>query len=224
MRTIVVASSNPHKVEEFNAIFAELLPGFARFISLNEAAPGRVQCEPAETGATFDENATIKALSYARQTGMTCLADDSGLEIDALGGRPGVISSHYCTDGLEVGMPRGERDMANNARVLRELSDVGVRERTARFRCVIVVASPVPEHAVECLVRGAFEGSIGLPGDVPRGTAGFGYDPIFLVGPQHLRTSAELSAREKNELSHRSVAARELASHWMRISPTYTSL
>lgn len=218
MRTIVVASSNPHKVEEFDAIFAGLLPGYARFVSLKEAAGGRVLEEPAETGATFEENATIKALSYARQTGLTCLADDSGLEIDALGGRPGVISSHYCTDGREAGMSRGERDVANIERVMKELEGVAAEERTARFRCVIVVAGVgadvVAGVAVECLVRGVFEGRIGMKGEVPRGENGFGYDPVFLVGPRFERTSAEMSAEEKNSVSHRARAAGELARVW----------
>ena len=107
---IVLASGNPHKLEEMNA----LLAGRLRFISLTEAAASRgVQItEPAEPGRTFEANAEIKAVSYARQLGMACLADDSGLEIDALDGRPGVISSHYCTDGQETGMTRAQRDTA----------------------------------------------------------------------------------------------------------------
>lgn len=136
---IVIATANPHKVEELRAIFAGSgipaaglgdLPGRDRFI------------EPAETGRSFEENATIKAESYAAQTGLPCLADDSGLEVDALGGAPGVISSHYSTDGRETGMGRAARDDANNARLLRELEGVPWLERTGRFVCVMALARP----------------------------------------------------------------------------------
>lgn len=388
MDPIVIATGNPHKVAELRAIFAgegigveslRDLPDWERFI------------EPEETGATFEENATIKAISYARQTGRVCLADDSGLEIDALGGRPGVISSHYCTDGRDAGMSREERDRLNNERVLQELEGVPAERRTARFVCVMAVAgakwvmdrdaglrpaslepvnrrergrlwmqrrhlphwrldgstyfvtfrtlqgslSPAERHFVltSCLhwhgtralihlavvmpdhvhllvtpmpadegswhelsdllksiktdsarlinesrgrtgaiwmaesydrvvrngfefdqkwnymvmnpvraglvkipgdypflasgesrrpetcttvqllfgTRGTFEGRIGMPGDVPRGANGFGYDPIFLVAPEFRFTSAELPPHEKNRLSHRAQAARRMA-------------
>lgn len=220
MDPVVIATGNPHKVEELRAIFGaerieveslRNLPGWERLI------------EPDESGATFEENATIKAISYARQTGRLCLADDSGLEIDALGGRPGVISSHYCTDGRDVGMSREERDRLNNQRVLRELEGVSEARRTARFVCVMVVAgtrllrprevmttredSPI----VLATFRGIFPGRIGMPGDVPRGVNGFGYDPIFLVAPEYRLTSAELLPAEKNRLSHRARAARHMA-------------
>lgn len=384
------------------------LPGWESFV------------EPAETGATFEENATIKARSYARQTGLPCLADDSGLEVDALGGRPGVISSHYSTDGADTGLGRAERDRLNNERLLRDLCGIPPDRRTARFVCVMVLCDPptkpgaggvppliepgaggvppppwgqrphglaggarwtahrlphleraaatyfltwrlergelspaeraivlgaclhwhgikawfhygvvmhdhvhvlmqliddaaprpilagiihsiksftsheintlrggtgkiwqddyfdeafslgVPQQTIDYIennprkaglvapgerylfswrpgghglvvlgsgevrpprtsergvsgppsgagrprlrvARGAFEGRIGLPGDVPRGGNGFGYDPLFLVAPAFVRTSAELSPDEKNRLSHRGLAAREMA-------------
>jgi len=139
MELIVLATANPHKVAELRGIFGEA--GLC-VIGLDEAASGNVLAEPAEIGTTFDENAAIKARSYAEQVGCICLADDSGLEIDALGGRPGVISSHYATDGRETGVSRAERDAANNARVLRELSGVPDERRTARFVCVMCVAGP----------------------------------------------------------------------------------
>jgi non-canonical purine NTP pyrophosphatase (RdgB/HAM1 family) len=134
---IVIATGNPHKVEELRAMLA--LPGVG-FVGLGDL-PGAF-AEPAETGSTFLANATIKALSYAAQTGLPCLADDSGLEVDALGGAPGVISSHYSTNGVETGLSRAERDGANNARLLRELAGVPPEQRTARFVCQMVLAAP----------------------------------------------------------------------------------
>lgn len=224
---LVLATSNPHKLEEMNAIFAALLPGRVRFIGLKQAAMGRTLVEPAETGVTFEENAAIKARSYAAQTGRVCLADDSGLEIDALQGRPGVISSHYCTDGREAGMSRSQRDQANNQRVLREMRSVPWDERGARFVCVMVIAGPSDAEGVLAGVRGAFEGRIGFasgdPGNaeaarvVPRGEHGFGYDPLFLVPPEYRTTSAELTPREKNDRSHRGAAARLLVEHLRRL-------
>lgn len=210
MTEIVLATSNPHKIEEMNAIFAAMKRDDVRFISLAQACPGVTLTEPAETGTTFEANATIKALSYAQQTGRLCLADDSGLEVDALGGRPGVISSHYCTDGRETGMTRAERDAANNERVLREMAAVPDLERTARFVCVMVLAGPLPPEACTTIAssRGTFEGRLAR---FLRGTGGFGYDPMFLVAPDFTRTSSELPPDEKNRLSHRGMAARELA-------------
>jgi len=215
MLELVLATGNPHKVDELRAIFATM-PGAAsvRVHGLKDLPECESFREPRETGATFEENATIKALSYAEQTGRLCLADDSGLEIDALGGRPGVISSHYCTDGRETGMTRVERDAANNARVLTDLERVDAEERAARFVCVMTLAEPVQSRGgaagVLTSVRGMFEGRIGVLPAVPRGENGFGYDPIFLVAPAFNRTSAELSSEEKNALSHRGAAARAM--------------
>ncbi|MBY0113536.1 MAG: transposase [Phycisphaerales bacterium] len=139
---LLLATANPHKVEEMQAIFAALLPDL-RLLSLADL-PGGPPPEPAETGTTFEANATIKARAYAAASGMPCLADDSGLEIDALNGRPGVISSHYCTDGQETGMTRAQRDQANNQRVLRELEGVAPEKRTARFVCTMALSLPHP--------------------------------------------------------------------------------
>jgi len=223
---IVIATGNPHKVEEIGAIFAS--EGLdARLLGLNDI-PGAPFPEPAETGRTFEENATIKALAYANATGRLCLADDSGLEVDALEGRPGVISSHYSTDGREIGMTRAQRDEANNARVLRELDGVAPAERAARFRCVMVLARPAGREStgassqraatISMLTRGTFEGRIWSPegrNSPAPGKNGFGYDPIFLVAPDYTTTSAELSPEEKNARSHRGEAARRLAA-WLR--------
>ncbi len=212
---LVIATANPHKVEELREILAPTGLRLRLLSDLEQEGKGSFP-EPAETGATFEENAAIKAVAYARRTGLPCLADDSGLVIDALGGRPGVISSHYSTDGRDEGIARDRRDEMNNARVLRELDGVPPLERTARFVCVMVVAAPVEagenrtEVRIVASARGTFEGRIGIPPEVPRGSQGFGYDPIFLVAPDFTRTGAELAPHEKNVLSHRARAARAL--------------
>lgn len=199
--TIAIATANPGKVAELRPIFADL---GLDVVGLGDL--GTATTEPDEAGDTFEANATIKALAYARQTGTLCLADDSGLVVDALGGAPGVVSSHYSTDGADDGRSRADRDAANNARLLRELEGVPDERRTARFVCVMVLASPRGE--VLARGQGAFEGRIGRE---PRGKNGFGYDPLFLVGPDHQRTSAELTPAEKNARSHRGTAARDIA-------------
>jgi XTP/dITP diphosphohydrolase len=222
---IAIATGNPHKVDEMRRIFADPALGLAplalEFVGLTDL-PGAPFAEPPESGTTFEQNATIKALAYAETTNMLCLADDSGLEIDALDGRPGVISSHYCTDGEEQGMSREERDQRNIDRVLEEMAGLPVDARAARFVCVMALAAP-GETLIR--VRGTFEGRIGLPaceGDeararvesgapVPRGGNGFGYDPIFLLPAPDTRTSAELSPVEKDARSHRGAAARLMA-------------
>jgi putative transposase len=132
---LVIATGNPHKVKELRAIFAER---GIEVVGLGDL--GMEIREPEETGTTFEENAAIKALSYAEQTGRRCLADDSGLEVDALGGAPGVISSHYSSDGVETGLSRAQRDAANNARLMREMENVPREGRAARFVCVMCVA------------------------------------------------------------------------------------
>ncbi len=204
MEPIVLATANPHKVAELRAIFAA---AGVPVIGLMDLAGHERFHEPEEHGRTFEENAAIKAVSYAVQTGRVCLADDSGLEVDALGGAPGVISSHYSTDGVETGLSRAERDVTNNARLLRELEGVPPERREARFVCVMVLAGG---GAIRATSRGTFEGRIGLPDEVPRGSNGFGYDPLFLVAPRFELTSAELPPDEKNRLSHRGAAARAM--------------
>jgi XTP/dITP diphosphohydrolase len=198
---ITIATGNPGKVAELRPIFAEL---GIEVVGLKDLATPTT--EPEETGDTFEANATIKAVAYAMQTGTACLADDSGLVVDGLGGAPGVISSHYASDGREEGLSRAERDAANNARLLRELGGVPDAERTARFVCVMVLANPRGE--VLARSEGAFEGRIGRE---LRGEHGFGYDPLFVVAPGFTRTSAELSPQEKNSISHRARAAQAMA-------------
>jgi len=119
-----------------------------------------------------------------------------------------VISSNYATDGRDTGLDRDERDRTNNERLMRELQGVPIDNRQARFVCVMALALPGSDGTrVVAITRGSFEGRIGLPGDVPRGDRGFGYDPLFLV--DH-RTSAQLPSDEKNALSHRGEAARAM--------------
>ncbi|MBC7773128.1 MAG: non-canonical purine NTP pyrophosphatase [Pyrinomonadaceae bacterium] len=224
MIEIVLATANPHKVDELRQIFANVN---TNVISLGDLPNHSRFHEPVENGATFAANAEIKARSYAAQTQRLCLADDSGLEVDALGGAPGVISSHYSTEGRETGLTRPQRDEANNQRLLRELANIPLERRSARFVCHMCLVGPAGN--VLATSRGAFEGRIGLPFPeamrasespvqggadpllVPRGMNGFGYDPLFLVAPDFTRTSAELSADMKNSLSHRGQAARVLS-------------
>lgn len=203
MPTIVFASQNPGKIRELQALTQGQnidIIGLADFDRGFE--------EPIEDGDTFLENATIKAVQYAKATGMHCLADDSGLIVDALDAKPGVISSHFAFDGTTDGeaatLSRQQRDDRNNERLLRDLEGTPDEQRTARFTCTMVLASP--EGLVLAHTKGEFEGRIGQVGEVPRGDNGFGYDPLFLVAPDHKRTSAEMEPGEKNAVSHRARA------------------
>ncbi len=202
MTTLLIATTNPHKIEEISAVLGSL---GLECIGLGDL--GGAFDEPVEDGETFEDNAAIKALAYAGMTGRLCLADDSGLEIDALDGRPGVYSARYADAPGDLG--RTERDRLNNARVLRELDCVPDEARTARFVCSLCLARPNGQILEQ--VRGTFEGRIGTPPRVPSGSNGFGYDPLFLVGPHFERTSAELPPPEKNAMSHRGEALRRLA-------------
>jgi XTP/dITP diphosphohydrolase len=200
---ILFATSNPHKLEEVRAILAPLGAEILGLDDVPHAPP-----EPEEDGATFEANARLKALYYAAATGRTCLADDSGLEVDAIGGAPGVLSARYAG----VGATRAERDRANNERLLRELESVPDDRRTARFVCAMCLAAP--DGRVLAETRGTFEGAIAR---APRGANGFGYDPLLEL-PGEGRTSAELAPEEKNARSHRGEAARGMAA-WLRGMP-----
>ena len=160
--------------------------------------------EPEETGRTFADNARDKALYYANATARWCLADDSGLEVDALGGAPGVRSARYAADCLGPGAPREAVDAANSARLLEELKDVPDEKRTARFVCCLALAG---RGQILIETAGTVEGRIGREA---RGSNGFGYDPLFFV-PGLGRTAAELRPEEKNRISHRGQAVRRLA-------------
>ncbi len=159
-----------------------------------------------EDGKTFEENAAAKAISLARWAGMPALADDSGLEVRALGGAPGVISAHYAG-------AHGD-DEANIAKLMREMEDIEPRDRGARFVCVLALASPAGELV---RIRETCEGAISPQ---PRGEMGFGYDPVFIPEGGE-RTMAELTLEEKNALSHRGKALRRLRSLLEAGEPTW---
>lgn len=201
-RPILIATSNMGKYREITQVLAES-PIAARVLvewrSLADL-PAPIPA-PEETGLTFAANATLKAETYSRATGWWTLADDSGLEADALGGAPGVHSARYA--GLPEGSPRAENDVANNQKLIAALAGVPQKQRTARFRCVLVLADG---DRVLAQAEGSVEGLII---DDPRGNNGFGYDPHFFL-PTLGRTMAELPAEEKNRLSHRGQALRRL--------------
>jgi len=187
---LVLASGNEGKLRELRRLLADL-----PFDVRSQTAYGVPA--PEETGSSFFANALLKARHAQLATGAAVLADDSGLEVDALGGAPGVCSARYA--GIAAG------DAANNAKLLRELRDVPPALRTARYRCVLVFlgAEPMPQPLV---AEGVWEGLISA---APRGAGGFGYDPYFLL-PDLGLTAAELDADTKNRLSHRGQALSRL--------------
>jgi XTP/dITP diphosphohydrolase len=190
MKQIVLATGNPGKVREINELLAdhdiEVIPQSAFKVP-----------EAEETGLTFVENALIKARNAALHTGLPAIADDSGLEVDALRGAPGIYSSRYAGAGAS--------DRDNLEKLLAELADLGVEQRGARFQCVMVYMrhdlDPTP-----LICQGTWEGYILF---AARGSNGFGYDPVFYV-PSHDCSSAELPPEIKNHLSHRGQALRKL--------------
>jgi len=195
---ILVASSNAKKLEELRALFADL--------PTEVIGPEAPLPEVVEDAETFVGNARKKALAIARHAGVVTIADDSGLEVDALAGAPGVRSARFATDAGRA--PEPERDTANNALLMERLA--GVSDRGARFRCVLVLATP--EGEVLETTEGAVEGRIL---ESPRGDGGFGYDPLFVPEGEE-RTMAELSVAEKAALSHRGRAARAMAERLAR--------
>ena len=233
---ILVTTTNPHKLEEIRSVFAGE-PGAAGLAWPDFSAVcrerGDAVTEPVEDQPTFEGNATLKARHYARQTGMICLADDSGLEVDALGGAPGVRSARYSG----IAGPRGVVDPANNKKLLAELDGVPAEKRGARFVCAMCLHIPAaiysevsdhatngsdPTQALELVVRGGVEGRILLPREAEdpeqphrgRGANGFGYDPLFVLPDDHPDhpglTTAQLTDSQKNAISHRGHAARRL--------------
>ncbi len=190
-RRLLVATHNKGKVAEY----ADILGGRRLdWLTLDEAGIGE---EVAETGATFRENAILKAQAYARQAGLLTLADDSGLEVDALDGRPGVLTARYGGPGLSFAERYG--------RLLGELAGVPWERRTARFRCVVALAGP--DGALLGAAEGVCEGYIALE---PAGDGGFGYDPVFFL-PELGLTMAQLSPEAKHAISHRGQATRVIA-------------
>jgi len=189
-RILVLASANPDKVAELTAVLAEELP--------HAVIRGRPADLPpvAEHGATLEENARLKAAAVAVATGLPALADDTGLEVVALGGGPGVLTSRYAGPGATYA------DNVN--KLLGALGGVGPGERRARFRTVALLVWP---DGTEVAAEGVLDGTIAHE---RRGAGGFGYDPVFVPDEGDGRTLAELSAPEKNALSHRARAVRAL--------------
>ena len=176
MRQLLVATRNVHKTEEISFI----LEGLFRVLDLSAVA-GAPEVE--ETGTTFIENARLKAVAISKTTGGLVLADDSGLEVDALGGEPGVYSARYAGPGAE--------DATNNRKLLAELAGIPEQKRTGRFRCVMVISR-------EGEVLEEFEGCVeGMILEEEKGAGGFGYDPLF-VPEGHTQSFAELGPRIKN--------------------------
>jgi XTP/dITP diphosphohydrolase len=190
VKRLVIASANEGKLREFRALLAGL-----PFDPVSQSALG--VAAPEETGSSFLENARLKAHHAAAATGAAAIADDSGLEVDALGGAPGIYSARYAGTGAD--------DAANNAKLIAALAGVPLRERRARYRCALVFmdgpADPAPLTAA-----GVWEGYIL---EAPRGAGGFGYDPYFWL-PELEATAAELGSEEKNRRSHRGAALRSL--------------
>jgi XTP/dITP diphosphohydrolase len=184
-REIVIASKNKGKIREIREIYADLPVSIVEHPDLPEVI---------EDGATFSENARKKAVEIARHTGKWALADDSGLEVDALSGAPGIHSARWS----------GAGDEANNDKLIEELREIPPPARTARYRAVVAVASP--DGRVVAEAAGTCEGLIGFE---RKGAGGFGYDPLFVV-PQFGRTMAELPSETKHSISHRGEALRRL--------------
>lgn len=236
MKTLLVATTNPKKLAELREIFAGL---GVQVVDLRDAGADQAP-EAVEDGATFEDNAIIKARHYAALTGRVCLADDSGLEVDALGGAPGVYSARYAereaaaspptststATTIAVGTRQGAagevhdtrttretRDAANNALLLSRLARVvDPAERRARFVCVMALARR--DGTVLHTSRGTLEGVIA---EGPRGQGGFGYDPIVHL-PDIDRRVAELTSDEKHARSHRGHAGRAMAA-WLESHP-----
>jgi XTP/dITP diphosphohydrolase len=192
----VLATANEGKLREFTSLLAGLPFALVTQASLGVPAPE-------ETGASFRDNALLKARHARAVAGCAVLADDSGLEVDALGGAPGIHSARYAG-------PHGN-DAANNARLIAELRGVAAPERTARYRCVLVFLA-AERDAPPLIAEGVWEGCI-LP--EPRGAGGFGYDPYFFL-PALGVSAAELDPVEKNRVSHRGLAMQELRRQLLR--------
>lgn len=202
-KTILFATSNAGKLNEVRQILQPLGYEIQGLNTLGGDVP-----EPVEDQPTFEGNALLKARHYARLSGRPCLADDSGLCVDALDGAPGVISARYA--GVDGDRPA--RDAANNRKLLAELDGVPDERRTARFVCVMVLAD---ERMTWVQVRGTVEGRIG---HAPRGENGFGYDPLFIVGALG-RAAAELAPEQKNAISHRGQAVQRLVAALGKLAP-----
>ena len=190
-RTVVVATGNAHKLVEIEEILSTVLPD-VRFVALGQL--GEFE-EPEENGATFFENALIKAQAAAEATGLPAIADDSGLMVDALDGEPGVYSARYMGEKTSYEI--------KNWNLIHRLDGVPEKKRTARFVCVIAAVLP---DGRTLTAEGTMEGVIAHE---PAGAGGFGYDPILML-PEYGKTSAEITMDEKNAISHRGKALRAM--------------
>ncbi len=195
---LLIATGNPGKWRELRALL-DGLPFEIASLAQYALAP------PEETGATFLENALLKARHARAATGLAVIADDSGLEVDALGGEPGVRSARYAGPGAS--------DAENNAKLIAALAGVPPERRGARYRCVLVYL-PADRVAAPLIAEGVWEGRIV---DAPAGAAGFGYDPHFLV-PELGCTAAQLDPAHKNRISHRGIALRALRERLERLA------
>ena len=196
---LVLATGNAGKLREMREILG---PWQVEVRSLAEFTASAAE----ETGLTFVENALLKARFAAQAAGLPAIADDSGLEVDALHGAPGIFSARYAGPGCD--------DAANNARLLRELEAVPDAGRGARYRCAMVYLR-WPEDPAPVVAQAAWEGRIGR---TPRGNGGFGYDPLFLV-EDGVRSAAELAPADKNQRSHRGQALRALVAALAPVAP-----
>jgi XTP/dITP diphosphohydrolase len=187
---LVVATANAGKLREFQTLLADLPYDLTSQAALGVAAP-------AETGASFLENALLKARHAASVTGLAAIADDSGLEVDMLGGAPGIYSARYAGDAAN--------DAANNAKLIAALAGAPFERRTARYRCALVFIRNAAD-AAPLIAEGVWDGNLL---EAPRGAGGFGYDPYFWL-PDLRLTAAELDPEVKNRLSHRGQASRKL--------------
>lgn len=188
MKKIVIASKNLDKIKEMRLVLQALpveILSLADFSDMPDAI---------EDGATFEENALIKARFFAKRTGLACLADDSGLEVDALNGLPGVYSARFAGYHADDG--------TNNQKLLDELNKIGVTESKADYRCALAF---IDTDGTELVTQGVIDGKIKT---VAKGNGGFGYDPYFYIDDS--RTMAQISTVEKNQISHRGAALKEM--------------
>lgn len=194
---LLLATNNPGKLREYQSLF--------RGIPFELVTPAdlAVAVDVEEAGASFEENATLKAATLAKKTGLLSLADDSGLEVDALGGEPGPLSARYAGENAS--------DKDRISFLLSKLKGIPEKNRSARFRCIIAIAQPdgkIKLFSGECR---------GIIIDTPRGTHGFGYDPIFFI-PELGKTMAELTLEEKNRISHRARSAEKAREYLMKLA------
>lgn len=191
-KTLILASNNRHKLIEVRAILG---PGY----KIVKQSDYNIKPIP-ETGLNFEENAIIKATGVFEATGITTIADDSGLVVDALNGAPGVFSARYSGENAN--------DSSNNVKLLKNMAHLHKKERAARFECVIALVDKKQNNLVQTF-KGAWNGTILYN---PKGSNGFGYDPLFF-DPVIGKSSAELSDEEKNKVSHRAIALAALKEH-----------